>query len=91
MTGPPVQFVEKLRIHSVQPPHAARKIAVGRFDKEMIVVVHQAVGVADPVVALVDVPDGVQEIDPVLIAFEDSLFFITSRGNVVDSAGALYS
>ncbi len=54
-------------------------------------VVHQAVGVTDPVVALVYVLEDVQEIDPVLVALEDGLLFITSWGNVVDSAGVLYS
>ncbi len=57
----------------------------------MIMVVHEAVGVADPVVAFVDVLEGIQEIDAVLVAFEDGLLFVTPGSNVVDSSGVLYA
>ena len=91
MTRPAMQVVEKLRIHAVQLPHPDREVAVRRFNKEMIVVVHQTVCVADPIVALVDVLERVQEIDTVLVAFVDGLLFITPGGDVVDSAGILYA
>ena len=52
MTGPAVPFVEELGIHSVQLSHAEGKITVWGLDKEVIMVGHEAVGVADPIVAL---------------------------------------
>ena len=85
-----MQVVEKLRIHAVQLPHPDREVAVRRFNKEVIVVVHQTVGVADPIVSLVDVLEGVQEVDPVLVALENGLLFITPGGDVINSAGILY-
>jgi hypothetical protein len=33
--------------------------------------------------------EGVQEVDAVLVVFENGLFFIAARGDVLDSAGAL--
>ncbi len=47
-------------------------------------------GVADPVIALIDMLQGVQEVDSILVALEDSLPLIAPGGDVIDSAGALY-
>jgi hypothetical protein len=49
----------------------------------MIVVVHEAVGVTEPIVALVDVLEGVQEIDPVLVAPENGLSLVAARSYMV--------
>jgi hypothetical protein len=57
----------------------------------MIVVVHEAVRVTDPITALVDVLEGIQEIDPILIAFENSLLFIPAGRDMVDCTGIFYS
>ena len=57
----------------------------------MIVVVHEAVGVADPVISLVDVLEGVQEVDPVMVALEDGLSFVAPGGNVVNCTGVFYA
>ena len=91
MTGPAVPFVEELGIHSVQLPHTEGEVAVRSFDKEMIMVGHEAVGVADPVISLVDVLEGVQEVDAVLVVFENGLLFIAARGDVIDSTGVFYA
>jgi len=61
VAGPAVPFVEELRIHSVQLAHAYGQVAVRGFDKKMIMVGHNAVGVTNPVVSFVDVLDGVQK------------------------------
>ena len=49
-------------------------------------VVHQAVGMADPIVPLVGVLEGVQEVDTVLIGPEDRLPLIAAGGHMVDTA-----
>jgi hypothetical protein len=54
-------------------------------------VVHQAVSVADPIAAFIDVLEGVQEVDPVLVAFEDGLSLITAGGDVVNCTGIFYA
>jgi hypothetical protein len=48
-------IVKKLCIDAIKLSHAERKIAVGCFDQKMVVVGHEAVGVAEPVITLVDV------------------------------------
>jgi hypothetical protein len=53
----------------------------------MIMVGHEAVGVADPVVALVDVLDGVQEVLAVRVIFEDGLLLVPAGGHMIDCAG----
>jgi len=68
-----VTFVEELGIDAVHLPHADRKIAVRGLDEKMVMVGHEAVGVADPVVALIDVLEGVQEVQAVGVVLEDGL------------------
>ena len=45
-TMPPVKG---LCIDTVQPQHAVTEVGLGRFQEEMIVIDHQAVGIASPV------------------------------------------
>ena len=54
-------------------------------------VVHQAVCMADPVVAFFDMLKGVQKVGAILVALEDGFLFITARGDVIDSAGVFYA
>jgi len=61
------------------------------LDQDMIVIGHEAVGMADPIVPLFDVLDGVQEVLTVGVVFEDGLLFIASGGDVVDGAGIFYA
>jgi hypothetical protein len=57
----------------------------------MIVVVHHAVGVANPIVSLINVLECVQEVDAVLVVFENGLLFIAARGDVIVSTGVFYA
>ena len=75
------------RAASISAHPAEREVAVGRIDEQVVVVVHQTVGVAGPVVAPCDVLEGVQECDAVLVAPVDGLLLIAARGDVVDGAG----
>ena len=87
----PMPFVKELRIDTVQLPHAEGKVSVRRFNQQMIVVVHETVGVADPIVAFIDVLKGVQEVNTILVVFEDGLFLIAAGGDVINSAGIFYA
>ncbi len=49
----------------------------------MIVIVHQAVGVADPIVALVHMLEGVEKLQPVVFGPEDGLPLIAAGGDTV--------
>jgi hypothetical protein len=53
----------------------------------MVMVGHEAIGVAKPIVPFVGVLEGVQEVQAVRVILEDRLLLVTSRRNVVDSAG----
>ena len=54
-------------------------------------VVHQAVGVADPMIPLMDMLQHVQKVDAVLIVSENSLLFVAAGGEVIDSTCVLYA
>src|SRR5574337_1098121 len=84
-------FVKKLGIDAVKLSHAEGEVTVGCFDQKMVVVGHEAVGVAQPVITLVDVLKGVEEVLAVLIVFEDGLLFVAARGNMIDGARVFYA
>lgn len=49
MADPLVATIEGLSVNAVQMPHAHGKIAVGRLNQEMVVVVHEAISMTNPV------------------------------------------
>jgi hypothetical protein len=44
--------VVRLRIAAVELPHAKRQIRLWGFQEEMIVVIHQAIGMAEPAIPI---------------------------------------
>jgi hypothetical protein len=54
-------------------------------------VVHEAVGVADPVISFDNVLECVQKVDPVLVALENGLSLIAPGSDVVDCTGIFYA
>jgi hypothetical protein len=91
MACPLMTFIKKLCIDPIQLSHTQGEVAIRRFDQEVIVVVHHAVGVANPIVSLINVLECVQEVDAVLVVFENGLLFIAARGDVIDSTGVFYA
>ena len=87
--GPAVELIEELRIDAVQLPHAEGKVAVGGLDEKMVMVGHEAVGMTDPVVAFVDVLDGIQEVLAVGVILENGLLLVSAGGHMIDCAGVL--
>ena len=83
MAGPSVELVEDLGIDAVQLAHPDREITIRRLDEYMIMVGHEAIGVADPVVALVDMLEGVEEVQAVVIVLEDGFLLIAAGSNVI--------
>ena len=57
----------------------------------MVVVVHEAVGMTEPVIAFIDMLEGVQEVDSVLVVLEHGFLLVPAGGDVVDSAGIFYA
>ena len=54
-------------------------------------VVHQAVGVADPVITLGNMLEGIEELEPVLVGPEDGLPLVSAGSDVINSAGVFYT
>lgn len=48
---------------------------------------HEAVGMTNPVVLLVDVLKGIEKIDAILVILENGFLFVPSGDHVVDGAG----
>ena len=77
----------KLGVDAVQLPHADGQIPVGSLDQKMVMVGHEAVGVADPVVALVDVLEGVEEVQTIRVGLENGFLLVPAGGHMIDCAG----
>ena len=45
----------------------------------------------DPIIAVVDMPEGIEKIYPILIALENSFLLIPAGGDMVDRDGIFYS
>ena len=85
VSGPAVPLVHELSIDAVQLPHTNRKITIRGLNEEMVMVCHEAVGMADPVVPLVDMLEGIQEVYAIIVSLEDGLLLISARRDVIDS------
>jgi hypothetical protein len=88
---PAMPLIESLCIDTVQLPHAYRKISVGCINEQMVMIVHQAIGVAEPMVPKGNIPKGIQEHLSVLIVSENCLCFVSSARDVIDSTWKFYT
>ena len=73
-----VSFVKKLGIDTVKLPHAKGEVAIGCFDQKMIMVGHEAVGVAQPIITFIDVLKNVKEVLAILIVLEDRFLLVAT-------------
>jgi hypothetical protein len=76
--APIVPFIEELGVHSIQLAHAYGQVAVRGLDEKMIMIVHEAISVTNPVVSFVDVLESVQEVLAVMIILEDRFLFVAA-------------
>jgi hypothetical protein len=56
----------------------------------MVMIFHQTVGVAEPIVPKGNMPKGIKEDLSVLIVSENRLSFVSSARNLIDSTWELY-
>jgi hypothetical protein len=68
---PPMPPIGGLGIDAVQLAHPFRKVAVGRFDEEMVMVVHEAIGMAKPIVPRNNLSHDAEEVLPISIVNKD--------------------
>jgi hypothetical protein len=78
VTRPAVPLVDELGEDAVQLPHADVEIAVRGFNEETVVIGHEAVCVAGPVVACIHVLERVQEIIAVMVVLEYKFPFVAA-------------
>lgn len=89
MTVPAMPFIEQLGIYSIQLAHSERQVAVRSFDKKMIVIGHQAIGMAYPIVALIDMLESVQKVLTISVVLKNRLLLISSRRYMIYCTGVL--
>jgi hypothetical protein len=52
---------------------------------------HEAVGMADPIIAFVGMLESIQEVQTVLLILENGLSFVPAGGDAVDSSWIFYA
>jgi hypothetical protein len=78
-------------VRPIQLPHAYRKISIGCINKQMVMIPHQAIGVAEPIVRKGNTRKGIQEHLSVLIVYENLLSFVSSTRDMIDSSRKFYT
>jgi hypothetical protein len=91
MSGPAVSSVESLGIDPVELPHPPAEIALRGLDEQMIVIVHQAIGMAKPVEPGDDGRQDFKKQHPILVIGIDRTAGIPTGCDMVDCTGVLYA
>jgi len=86
-----VAAIEALGVNTIQVAHAFREIGFGRFDDQMIVIAHLAIGVAYPVESLANLAECFQPRHAIFIRAIDVLAPITSGSDVIERASKFKS
>jgi hypothetical protein len=84
-------LIKSLGIDTVQLPHAYRKISIWCINEQMVMILHQAVGMAEPIVPMGNILKRIQEHLSVLIVSESCLSFVPSASDVIDSTWKFYT
>src|SRR5579859_1424106 len=87
MPDPAVTPVACLGKHSVQLAHAFGQVGIRGLDEQMVVVVHQAPGIAQPVELPDHLAEDAQKALPVGVVLEDVLAPVAARGDVIERVG----
>ncbi len=82
--------VRGLGIHAVQAPRAVTEVRLGGFQQEMVMVAHQAVGVASPLLLGNLACEQLEEAHPIAVALVDGLTAVPASCDVVQRAFELH-
>jgi len=82
-----VPMVEPNGIGALQPSHPAHQVGVGRFQHQMLVVAHQAIGMHLPTRLLARFSQRLDEIVPVHIVEKNVLAAISPAHHMIHRAG----
>src|SRR5262249_25269717 len=86
MANAAVSPVKSLGIDTVKLPHSLRQVSIRCFNDQVIVIVHQAIGVANPVKPLRDPSQSVQKQFAVAVVLENRLAIVSPGSDVVKRA-----
>jgi hypothetical protein len=73
-----------LSVHTIELAHSFRKIRLRCFNHQVVVIVHQTVGVAKPVKAVDDLAEALQEGFAIPLILEDICSGVAPRGHMVN-------
>ena len=79
-----VPAIEALRVDPVELAHALRKVRLGCFDHQVVVVRHQPPRMATPVETAAHLAEHVEPHPAVGLVYEDRLAAVTARRDVVE-------
>ena len=86
MSNPPVPAIEVLRVKTVQLPHSMAEVAFNRFDHDVIMVPHLAVGMHMKIETAADQAHNAEPFLSISIVNENKPMVITASGHVVEGA-----
>jgi len=75
-----------LGVNSIQLTHAHGEVPIRGFNDEMKVVIHKAIGMAEPMVAFVDFVENEEKVLTILVILVNRLLFISPGGDMIHSA-----
>jgi hypothetical protein len=85
---PPIKY---LGINPIQLSHSDRKVSLRSFYQQMVMIVHEAISVAHPMIPFINVLKEIQETFPIFIIQKDGSLLIPPAGNVIDCTSEFYS
>ena len=89
MPYPFMSSVVRLRVAAIELTHAEGEVRLRRFNEKMIVIIHQAIGVAEPAKAVDDMGEEEDKLRPIAVVHHDILAGIPPTGDMIDSSGEL--
>jgi hypothetical protein len=78
--------VEKLGVDPVQLPHPSGKISPGGFHDQMIMILHETVGMAKPFVSAYDRGKDIQKAIPIRSIQKNRLPGVSPTGNMINGS-----
>lgn len=91
MAHPPMPSIKGLGVHAIELTHAPGQIRLRGFQQKMVVVVHQAIGMAEPAEASHRLGQDRQPGLAIRVIARDPLAGVAPTGNMVDGVGKLKS
>jgi hypothetical protein len=75
--------IKRLRVGAIQSAHPAAEIPFGGFNQEMIMVIHQTIGIAAPLLLLYFEAQEIEKTTPIQVIQIDSLSPVPTCGHMI--------